>query len=118
VSDTRSAEEVLDDHLATSLNGDIEEDLSRNYAPDVVVVSNWGVERGHDGMRRMGQLLRRQLPDCTFTYRLRIVEGEIAMLAWSASSTAASVHDGVDSYVIRDGLIQAQTICYSIEPAD
>jgi hypothetical protein len=118
VSDTRSAEEVLDDHLVTSLNGDIEEDLSRNYAPDVVVVSNWGVERGHDGMRRMGQLLRRQLPGCTFTYRLRIVEGEIAMLAWSASSTAASVHDGVDSYVIRDGLIQAQTICYSIEPAE
>ncbi|MDP9402195.1 MAG: hypothetical protein M3P85_02435 [Actinomycetota bacterium] len=66
-------------------------------------------------MRRLGQLLRRQLPDCAFTYRLRMVEGEIAMLAWSASS---SVHDGVDSYVIRDGRIRAQTIHYTIEPSD
>jgi hypothetical protein len=118
MSNERSAEEVLDEHLAISLSGDIEEDLSRNYAPEVVVVSNWGVGRGHDGMRRLGQLLRRQLPDCAFTYRLRMVEGEIAMLAWSASSSAASVHDGVDSYVIRDGRIRAQTIHYTIEPSD
>ena len=117
MSDYRSAGEVLDDHLAVSLNGDVEQDLSRNYAPDVVIVSNWGVEHGHDGIRRMSQLLRRQLPGCTFTYRLRLVDGEIAMLTWDADSAAASVRDGVDSYVIRDGEIHAQTIDYTIRPA-
>jgi hypothetical protein len=63
---SRSAQEVLDDHLNTSLNGDVEEDLKRNYAEDVTIVSNWGVEHGHAGVRRMAALLESQLPDCSF----------------------------------------------------
>jgi hypothetical protein len=108
---------VLDDHLATSLNGSVEDDLARNYAPDVVVVSNWGVKRGHDGVREMARLLRSQLPDCTFAYKTRLVEDGIALLAWTAQSPVGSVRDGVDSYVVRDGLIQAQTIHYTLTPA-
>jgi hypothetical protein len=80
-------------------------------------VSNWGVEHGHDGMRRMAELLRSQLPDCTFAYRLRIVAGEVAMLEWTADSPAGSVRDGVDSYVVWNGRIQAQTIHYSSRQA-
>ncbi len=75
MSKQRSTQEVLDDHLSTSLNGNVEDDLARNYAEDVVVVSNWGVEHGHDGMRRMAALLQAQLPECTFTYTLRLVAG-------------------------------------------
>jgi hypothetical protein len=113
----RSAQEVLDDHLNTSLHGNVEEDLERNYAQDVTIVSNWGVEHGHAGVRRMAALLESQLPDCSFGYRLRLVEGEIGMLEWTATSSASSVEDGVDSYVIRDGRIQAQTIHYTLIPA-
>jgi hypothetical protein len=116
VSDPRTPEEVLDDHLATSLNGDVEDDLRRNYADDVTVVSNWGVGHGHDGVRRMADLLRAQLLGCTFTYRLRLVDNGIGLLQWTAESTAGAVRDGVDSYVVRNGLIQAQTIFYSLEP--
>jgi hypothetical protein len=39
VSKQRTAQEVLDDHLATSLNGSVEEDIARNYADDVVIVA-------------------------------------------------------------------------------
>lgn len=116
MSDPRTPEEVLDDHLATSLNANVEEDLRRNYADDVTVVSNWGGAHGHDGMRAMADLLRVQLPDCTFTYRLRLVDNGIDLLQWTAKSAAGTVRDGVDSYVIRDGLIHAQTIFYSLEP--
>ena len=116
MSQQRIAQQVLDDHLAVSFNGTVEEDLERNYAEDVTVVSNWGVEHGHDGMRRMAELLRSQLPDCTFAYRLRIVAGEVAMLEWTADSPAGSVRDGVDSYVVRNGRIQAQTIHYTLTP--
>ncbi len=42
LAEQRSAQEVLDDHLATSLNGTVDDDLGRNYARDVAVVSNWG----------------------------------------------------------------------------
>jgi hypothetical protein len=71
----RSAQEVLDDHLATSLTGSVGDELGRNYAPEVVIVSNWGVKGGHDGMPEMARLLRSQLLDCTFAYRLRLIEG-------------------------------------------
>jgi hypothetical protein len=117
VSQDRTAQEVLDDHLSTSLNGKVEEDLERNYAEDVTIVSNWGVEHGHAGVRRLAQLLTSQLPGCSFAYRLRLVEGEIGMLEWTATSPAGSVEDGVDSYVIRNGRIQAQTIHYTLTPA-
>jgi hypothetical protein len=102
MSEHRTAQDVLDDHLLTSLNGTLEDDLERNYADDVTIVSN--------------QLLRSQLPDCTFTYRMRIVDGETGLLSWTAESPAGMVEDGVDSYCIRDGRIQAQTIYYTVRP--
>lgn len=118
MAEQRSAQEVLDDHLVASLNGSVEDDLARNYAPDVVVVSNWGVQHGHDGVREMARLLRSQLPDCTFAYKVRLIEDGIGLLEWSAQSPGGSVRDGVDSYVVRDGLIRAQTIHYTLTPAE
>jgi hypothetical protein len=117
VTEQRSAQDVLDDHLSTSLNGSLEEDLERNYAPDVVIVSNWGVKHGHDGVRDMARLLQSQLPECTFAYRVRLIEAGIGLLDWTGHSPAGSVRDGVDSYVISDGLIRAQTIHYTLTPA-
>ena len=117
MAEQRSAQEVLDDHLSTSLNGSVEDDLGRNYSPEIVVVSNWGVKRGHDGVREMARLLRTQLPDCTFTYKMRLIEDGIGLLEWSGDSAAGSVRDGVDSYVIGDGLIQVQTVHYTLTPA-
>ncbi len=38
------------------------------------------------------------------------------MLKWTGHSSAGSVRDGVDSYVIRDGRIVAQTIHYTLTP--
>jgi hypothetical protein len=80
MAEQRSAQEVLDDHLATSLNGSVEDDLRRNYAREVVIVSNWGVKRGHDGVREMARLLRSQLPDCTFAYKFRLIEDGIGLV--------------------------------------
>ena len=116
MTEKRSTQQVVDDHLRLAMEGELEQDLARNYAQDVVVLSNWGVEHGHDGARRLAQLLQAQLPDSTFAYRLRMVERDVAMLQWTAESAAASVHDGVDSFVVRDGRITAQTIWYSLTP--
>lgn len=112
----RTTQQVVDDHLALSLRGEVEEDLARNYAEDVTIVSNWGVEHGHEGARRLARLLQEQVPGGAFTYRLRLVAGEVGMLQWTADSPAGTVRDGVDSYLVRDGRIQAQTIFYSVQP--
>ncbi len=99
--DSRSAEEVLDDHLLQGQCGSIDDDLVRNYAEDVVVLSARGVFRGHGGLRQMQQLLRDETPGAKFTYHLKLVEGEVGFLESSGASDKVYIRDGVDSYVIR-----------------
>jgi hypothetical protein len=38
------------------------------------------------------------------------------MLEWTVDSPAGSLRDGVDSYVVRNGRIQAQTLHYRLTP--
>ncbi len=112
----RSAREVFDDHLREGQHGSVEDDLPRNYAPDVVVLTGRGVYRGHDGIRQLAEILRRELPDATFEYRTTLVAGEMAFLEWGARSDTATVEDGADSFLIRGGHIVAQTIHYTVKP--
>lgn len=43
---SRSTREVLEDHLRLRREGDLEEDLARNYAEDVVLLCKHGVFKG------------------------------------------------------------------------
>ncbi len=114
-SRSRSAAEVLDDHLRESQVGLVEDDLARNYAEDLIVLTGRGTYRGHDGLRQLAQMLREELPKAVFEYRTRLVEGEIGFLEWTARADKAEVRDGADSYLIRDGRIIAQTIHYTVK---
>lgn len=55
-----------------------------------------------------------KLPEATFEYRTRLVEGEMGFLEWSGRSASTLADDGADSYLIRDGRIVAQTIHYTV----
>jgi hypothetical protein len=112
----RSPKEVLDDHLREGQEGSVESDLARNYAEDVITLSRHGICRGHDGLRKLAEMLRNELPNCTFEYHTRLVEGDVGFLEWSGRSENAYVDDGADSYVIRNGKIVAQTIHYTVKP--
>jgi hypothetical protein len=50
-----------------------------------------------------------------FPISFQSVEGEHALLHWSARSVNASVDLGVDTFVIRDGRIILQTVSYQLE---
>jgi hypothetical protein len=115
---TRSASEVFNEHLDLSDLMSFEEDIQRNVSEQIVVLTNFGVFRGHDGVRYLADLLTKQLPKAKFVYTTRLVEGEMAFLEWTAKgANGVEVHDGVDSYVIRDGKIVAQTIHYTLSRA-
>ena len=45
----RSPNEVFEDHLALAQKGELEKDLERNYAPDSVLLTNYGVFMGERG---------------------------------------------------------------------
>lgn len=114
--DNRSPVEVLDNHLQMAKEDKLEEDLRRNYADDVVFLSQYGVHQGHEGAKYLYNQLSERLTDPTFEYENRLVEGEMGFLEWKAKARNAVVEDGADSYLIRDGKIVAQTIHYTVQP--
>lgn len=112
----RTAEEVFDDHLALAARHRFDEDIERNVAPDCVILERRGVFRGREGARELARLLEEELPGAPYTYTNRMVVDRFALLEWTARAAHTQVRDGVDSFVIENGWIVAQTIHYTVEP--
>jgi hypothetical protein len=110
----RSAQEVFEDHLRLRKEHRTEEDIDRNYAEALVVLSGTGKNLGRDGIRETARELANYLPNGTWEYANVLVEGEYAFLEWTASSDNGVVCDGADSFVIRDGRIVFQSIHYTV----
>lgn len=112
----RNTKEVLEDHLNLSNNGTIEEDLNRNYAEDLLLLTSKGIYKGHEGLKKLMATLRQEVPDASYEYNKLLTEGEVGFLEWSCSSKNTKIEDGADSYVVRDGRIVVQTIHYTVTP--
>jgi hypothetical protein len=110
----RPAVEVFEDHLRLRSIGDVEGDLERNYAEDIVLLCEPGVLRGRDAVRNSARRLAWQIPGAGFEFPVRRLEGDFALLVWSARAAGQEVHHGVDTFVIRDGRIVMQSIYYRV----
>lgn len=111
---TRTTREVFEDHLELARQGDLETDLKRNFAKDCVLLTDYGVFRGHRGVREAAELLYNQLGNVHYIYSRKLWHDEVAFLEWSAESGSASVEDGADSFWVRDGLVRVMTIHYTV----
>jgi ketosteroid isomerase-like protein len=110
----RSTKLVLDDHMAALESGDISR-IMADYAddailivPDGAVVSKWAIQAGFENMIQ-------GFPNVKFTGQ-EIVEGDTLLAAWSAESDAATMPQGVDTFVVRDDKIQRQTAWVVVHP--
>jgi hypothetical protein len=117
---SRTAQQVLDDHLNLAENwggeGGFEEDIQRNVSEEIVILINRGTFHGHEGVRQLAQMLAEELPEHrSFEYTYRAVEGRMAFLEWAYEDEDVRVRDGADSYLIEGGKIVAQTIHYTVE---
>ena len=111
----RSTQEVYEDHLRLAAEGDIEGDLARNVAEDVVVLTGRGVFRGHEGVRELARQLMSEIPSGRWTYVTRLFEGPMAFLEWTVDEGPYRIRDGADSYLVEAGKIRLQTIHYTVE---
>jgi hypothetical protein len=111
----RTTADVLADHVRCRRAGDLEGDLRYNYHRHVLLLSAEGVHHGHEGVRRLAAILRSYLADAGYEFHKTMTDGDLGMLVWSARCAGDDdyMHEGVDSYVIRDGMIAAQTTHYS-----
>lgn len=110
----RSTMEVLEDHLTLAQHGDVASDIVRNFAHDCVLLTSYGVFRGHEGVRAAAELLDEQVGRTRYIYRTQLWHRELAFLEWTADTERAWIDDGADSYWIRDGRIQVMTIHYTV----
>ncbi|HEV3475647.1 MAG TPA: nuclear transport factor 2 family protein [Actinomycetota bacterium] len=113
----RSPKEILEEHWALAEAGNLEEDVARNYADDVVFLTGFGTYHGHDGARALHRRLAERVPDLRLIYRTRLVHGDIGFLEWTAQGRDTVIPDGADTYLVRDGRIVVQTIHYTTVPA-
>lgn len=112
----RSSRDVLDSHLRLRRAGDLERDLRENYSPHVVVLTARAVFRGHDGVRHSAHRLWRAVGESgSYTYSHVLADDRTALLEWRGGDDRFRVRCGVDSYLIEDGWITAQTIHYRVE---
>lgn len=109
----RTTTEVLHDHLARRLAGDVDGDIAENYADDVVMLTGSGIYRGLEGVHQCAEELDRLVGDGRFRYEQTLVCEEYAFLEWAVEGENAQVTDGADSFVIRDGRIVMQTVHYT-----
>jgi hypothetical protein len=112
----RSTLEVMQDHLARADRGDVDGDLATNFAEDCVLLTTYGRFEGHDGVRAAAGLLMEQVRDGKWRYLRLDVEGEIAFLEWTGDGSNATVSDGADSFLIRDGKVRYMTAHYTVVP--
>lgn len=111
----RTAEQVLQDHRAALASGDVKRDVKLNYAENAVVITVAGTDRGRDDIARslenMVKLLGEAVP-VVHSETVTVLDDatSIAQVVFSISSPRVKVTDGVDTYVIKDGQIYAQTV--------
>jgi ketosteroid isomerase-like protein len=104
----RTPDEVVQHHFKALGDGDLEE-IMTDYAVDAVLVTAAGVVRGRDAIRAgFGQLLT-TMPNIAWASSAQVSAGDTVLLEWTADAGTVAVDDGVDTFVVRDGLIQSQT---------
>jgi hypothetical protein len=115
----RTCREVLDDHLACRERGELEEDLRHNYAEDVVVLTPTGCFEGHDGVRESASVLYDAVHHTDgYEYTSIVTDDRVVLLEWCSYGEEMTIRDGVDSFLIEDGLIKVQTIRYTVTFTD
>jgi ketosteroid isomerase-like protein len=111
----RTPEEVYASHGAALVAEDLD-GLVANFAEDAVVITPKGVLYGKEGVQESFTRLFTDLPKADWEMKTTLFGGEVLFLEWASTSANSSATHGVDTFVIRDGLIRAQTVRYELAP--
>ena len=114
--DYRTTESVLQHHLEAFATQDMEAILV-DYAPSATVVSGDRIAQGHDEIRGFFEWAFGLLPKgSSFDLDQQFIKDDIAYITWQAESPSVRAPMGSDTFIVRDGLIQTQTVAAYMEP--
>lgn len=112
---TRTPEEIIDHHAAVLAEGDVDAVVS-DYADDARFITPDGVVAGRAALTDTFAGVLEQFPGFTLSVGTLVADGDTVLLEWTADAKAHTITDGVDTFVIRDGLIQLQTARFTVRP--
>ncbi len=110
----RTPEETFGHHAQTLMAEDLDGILA-DYTDTSYLISPSGVLRGKNAIRGFFADLLTALPQAKWDVKTTYVE-DILFLEWTAESKPASVSDGVDTFIFKDGMIDIQTVRATIVP--
>ena len=110
----RTPEEIFAHHGQAMGAQDLDATMM-DFADTAVLVTSEGVRRGKDALRNFFDGLFRALPQAQWGVKTIYVDN-LLFLEWTGDSARASVSDGVDTFIFKNGLIQAQTVRCTIVP--
>lgn len=109
-SEVASTRSVVDRHLKSFFDGDLEGLLS-DYAPGALFFTQNGPLRGTDEIRPLfaSMIAEFAKPGAAFNLRQTYVEAGYAYILWTAE-TADHVYElGTDTFIVQNGRIVAQS---------
>jgi ketosteroid isomerase-like protein len=112
----RTPQEILQHHGTSLGAGDLDGILA-DYPEDCVLITPQGTFTGAAGARDAWLQLLGDLPGAKVDVWSVVVEGDIVLMKWTASTDRGRVEDGVDTMVLSGEGIRAQTIHYTLTPA-
>lgn len=113
----RSTQQVFDHHIAALESADVSE-IMADYADDAMVVTLDGAVVGKEAIQGTFEQSLKGFPNLKFTDAQTVVEGDTLLTYWSAESDTATVPQGVDTFIIRDGKIQRHTAWFVVVPKE
>jgi ketosteroid isomerase-like protein len=112
-----TTKEVIDHHLKSFWEGDLEGILS-DYAPGAVLFTPEGPIRGIDAIRPLFRAMLEEFgkPGAAFNLKLQSVDADHGYILWTAETADRVYELGTDTFVVRDGKIVAQSYTGKVAP--
>ena len=113
----KSTKEIFNHHLESFSKKDLGE-IAKDFNEHSIYINSLGVEAlGVDSIMKIyKQYFESQEQGTTSSIKNMIIEGDIVFLELKSDSPSTYINDGVDTFVIRDGYIYAQTAKFTVIP--
>lgn len=111
----RTPQEIIEHHAKALRRGDVA-DVMSDYSDDARFITEDGVVAGRAALTETFTAVLDAFPKFDLTVESLVAEGNVALLLWSADTVGHTIIDGVDTFVVRDGLIHAQTAKFTARP--
>jgi len=106
----RTTKEVWEHHCIAFAKANID-DVMFDFADDAIYVTTNKVIKGKENIRKQYDNHFKSLEVGSISKIVsETIEGEIVFFEWTADTPSIHIPDGVDTFVIRDGFIMAQTV--------